>query len=235
MWGAFIGAGTSMTSYVRTQLVILGIAAMLVAFFLVWLYRTRDERRQDLMDAYVQATKPGVIHVEVGGTLGRQGVHEIPAGTTVGELADTIGGPGTAARLDPVWRDIVPTDGSRVDLWEDREGILRVAFNVMRGRTAGVMLLRMDINQASAEDLESLPGIGPSLARAIVAYREQHGPFERIEDLLEVKGIGPATLKRIRYLVLVGRDSTAYERSSSHRFPPLPEDDRNAPPGRPPQ
>ncbi len=62
----------------------------------------------------------------------------------------------------------------------------------------------LDINSATASELEELPGIGPELARRIVAYREAHGPFRSVEELLNVPGIGPATLERIRELVTVG-------------------------------
>ena len=60
---------------------------------------------------------------------------------------------------------------------------------------------RVDLNAASAEELEGLPGIGPSLAGAIVAYREANGPFDGVDDLDAVPGIGPKTLENIRALV----------------------------------
>jgi competence protein ComEA len=56
----------------------------------------------------------------------------------------------------------------------------------------------LSLNSASAAELETLPGIGPVLATNIVAYREAHGPFARIEDLLRVAGIGPAKLEQIQ-------------------------------------
>lgn len=63
-------------------------------------------------------------------------------------------------------------------------------------------LLRLDPNRADLEALMRLPGIGPVLARRIIADRQAHGPFRRPEDLLRVKGIGPATLEKVRaYLV----------------------------------
>ncbi|MGY4706356.1 ComEA family DNA-binding protein [Candidatus Bipolaricaulota sp. J31] len=62
----------------------------------------------------------------------------------------------------------------------------------------------LNLNSATPEELEELPGIGPELARRIVAYREAHGPFRSVEELLEVPGIGPAILARIRDLVTIG-------------------------------
>jgi len=56
----------------------------------------------------------------------------------------------------------------------------------------------IDPNLAPAEDLELLPGVGPTLARAIVAFRRDHPPFARADDLLGVPGIGPKTLNRFR-------------------------------------
>jgi competence protein ComEA len=63
---------------------------------------------------------------------------------------------------------------------------------------------RLDINRAGAEELMLLPGIGPKKAEAMIAYREAHGPFSRIESLMDVKGIGPATLERLRPYISAG-------------------------------
>jgi competence protein ComEA len=63
--------------------------------------------------------------------------------------------------------------------------------------------MRMDLNRASKEDLEALPGIGPVLADRIAAYRERSGPFRSVEDMLAVKGIGPVKLEKIRPCVEV--------------------------------
>ncbi len=57
---------------------------------------------------------------------------------------------------------------------------------------------RVNLNTATVEDLTSLPGIGPSYAKRIVDYREKNGPFKRVEDLLNVQGIGEKTLEKIR-------------------------------------
>lgn len=56
----------------------------------------------------------------------------------------------------------------------------------------------IDLNTAAPEDLERLPGIGPAKAEAIAAYREEHGPFRTADQLMEVSGIGEATLEALR-------------------------------------
>jgi competence protein ComEA len=60
---------------------------------------------------------------------------------------------------------------------------------------------KINVNTASAAELDALPGIGPSTAQAIIAHREEHGPFQSIDDLLAVRGIGEKKLDAIRDLV----------------------------------
>lgn len=62
----------------------------------------------------------------------------------------------------------------------------------------------LDLNLASQEDLEALPGIGPALARAILADREAQGPFATVDDLERVKGIGPKTVAKLRPYLCAG-------------------------------
>lgn len=61
----------------------------------------------------------------------------------------------------------------------------------------------LDLNRATAEELQGLPGIGPVLAARILSWRETHGPFTSVEDLLAVPGIGPRTLENLRAQVTV--------------------------------
>jgi len=62
----------------------------------------------------------------------------------------------------------------------------------------------VDVNAASGEELEALPGIGPVKAKAIIAYREKNGPFATVDDLTNVKGIKSATLEKMREHVVAG-------------------------------
>lgn len=66
----------------------------------------------------------------------------------------------------------------------------------------------MDVNSASASELELLPGIGPKLARRIIDDRTKNGPFTVLDDLLRVRGIGPQKLHRILPILMVHKSNT---------------------------
>jgi len=61
----------------------------------------------------------------------------------------------------------------------------------------------VNINTADAEELATLPGVGPKTAAAILAYRQEHGSFRRVEDLLEIRGIGEKKLAKMRDWIVV--------------------------------
>ena len=67
----------------------------------------------------------------------------------------------------------------------------------------------VDLNRASAEELMTLPGVGPAKARAILAFREAHGGFTSLSQLLRIKGFGRATLRRLRPLLTLSAQSSA--------------------------
>lgn len=77
-------------------------------------------------------------------------------------------------------------------------------YSVTVERTAPPEEIQININSASAQELEQLNGIGPALAQAIVNDRTEHGPFASVEELTRVNGIGEAKLDAIRDMVTVG-------------------------------
>lgn len=79
---------------------------------------------------------------------------------------------------------------------------LSLMFSLTGGAWTGVAT-KVDLNSANRKQLESLPGIGPALAERIVQYREKNGRFKRIEELLNVKGIGEKKFLRLKDFVLV--------------------------------
>ena len=64
----------------------------------------------------------------------------------------------------------------------------------------------VDINTATADDLQKVPGIGETLAGRIIEFREEHGRFEKVDDLLNVRGIGVASLEKLRSHLVVKKE-----------------------------
>lgn len=84
-------------------------------------------------------------------------------------------------------------------------------------------VLAIDVNEASAAELERLPRVGPALAARIVAWREKHGPFESLESLRHVRGIGPATARLLAPLVTFsGRHSPSQSEAPASPAPRAP-------------
>ncbi len=141
----------------------------------------------------VATTQPAMLQVHLAGAVLRAGLYEVPAGFRVGDLIDAAGGAipdaDTAAvnfaeRLRDGQQVYVPLQGEQPT---NRHG----AANANAASP-------IDVNTATAAELQALPGIGPSLARAIVAYRTQNGPFGSLSELENVPGIGPSKLSQIR-------------------------------------
>lgn len=81
--------------------------------------------------------------------------------------------------------------------------IVQFAFSSRQAPQVKSHQFNVDINQASEAELLALPDLGPQSARRIVEFREQHGPFEKPDDLRRVPGIGPATMRTLRPMVSV--------------------------------
>ena len=129
-----------------------------------------------------------LVFVEVSGAGAHPGVYAFEQPPTLAEIWRKSGGPGPA----PAGADKL-TSGSRVAISPD--GHYQLAR--MHGAELLTVGLALDLNSASAADLDALPGIGPALAQRIVDYRQQHGPFKKIDDLEKVSGIGPKFWKKL--------------------------------------
>lgn len=144
------------------------------------------------------------VFVEVTGAAANPGVYKFDHAPTPAEIWRQSGGPGTA----PETPDKI-TSGSRVEIGPD--GHYRLAR--MNGAQLLTLGLALEINTATAADLEALPGIGPVLAQRIIDYRQKHGQFKKIDDLIKVSGIGPKNLEKIKpYLIISENHGTADER-----------------------
>jgi competence protein ComEA len=162
--------------------------------------------RTDVTGALVPgpSTSLADLVVHVAGAVNAPGVFELPAGARVGDAVAAAGGASADGDPDALNLAAPLVDGDRVAV------PVRGAVPVGAGADGGVTNAAADqrsgpvnVNTASAADLEGLPGVGPATAAAIVAHREANGPFASVDDLESVRGIGPAKLEALRDAVTV--------------------------------
>jgi comEA protein len=89
------------------------------------------------------------------------------------------------------------------DFVPDSDSASSTGDDLTQSESSEIAPEKIDLNRAGFYDLQRLPGIGPVIAERIVAYRDNVGEFEAVDDLLNVKGIGPAKLKRLKDSVIV--------------------------------
>lgn len=135
--------------------------------------------------------------VDVAGMVHRPGVYRFQPGDRVIDAVDRAGGALPHADLTLVNLAAPLTDGQQVVIPKEGTAGTPGTITAPDGTTV------VNINSADATALEALPGIGEVLAAAIVAYREEHGPFTSIDQLQDVSGIGPATFADLKDLVSV--------------------------------
>ncbi|MFV1858172.1 MAG: helix-hairpin-helix domain-containing protein [Anaerolineales bacterium] len=144
----------------------------------------------------VLLAEPASLRIHVAGEVLRPGVYELPFGSIVQDAIDAAGGLSGEASQDRINLAARLEDGQQVYVPEVSESV-PPSSNPVGSKE------QISINTASAPELERLPGIGPVLAQRIVEYREQNGPYQRLEDLLEVEGIGPSKLETLQEYIQV--------------------------------
>jgi competence protein ComEA len=140
----------------------------------------------------------GEVYVHVAGAVRQPGLYPLPEGARVSDAIALAGGPGRRADLDLINLAQVVLDGTKIDVPRRGEVATSVGSSMTTSEATGALV---SLNQADQAALESVPGLGPVKAGAIVRHREQAGPFTSLEQVMEVSGIGPATFESIRPFV----------------------------------
>jgi competence protein ComEA len=144
---------------------------------------------------------PGPIRVYVSGAVINADVYELPPDSIVQEAIAAAGGADGEADLETINLAKVLNDGDQV--YVPRIGEAPTPAPQAEGGAAPVATGPINLNTATQAELETLPGIGPSIAGRIIEYREANGPFATIEDIQNVSGIGPAIFEDIKDLITV--------------------------------
>lgn len=138
--------------------------------------------------------------IEIAGEVARPGIYSFSHGAGFAEAIRAAGGlKGSACVPDDLLRTAA-VNGSLLSIGPD---FASTAVTMMDPQKRFLYFVPFSINQASAEELVLVPGVGEKTARAIVCHRDRHGPFPRLESLREVPGIGRHTFERMKeFLVL---------------------------------
>jgi competence protein ComEA len=183
----------------RYRVPIVGVLSVLLvaAGAVIYLRRPTSQPVEIVEPSPTPIPSPAEVAVYVTGAVLEPGVYYLPEECRVQDALDAAGGPTANADLDRVNLAQRVHDEDQIYFPEVGEE------NLPSTGTGGSEPGQVDINTASAQELEELPGIGPTLAQSIIEHRESHGPFSTIEEIMDVRGIGQGVLENIRELITV--------------------------------
>lgn len=152
-----------------------------------------------VVDAASDAPKgdPAVVVVDVAGKVRRPGIVKLPVGSRVVDAIEAAGGARRGVDLSQLNLARVLVDGEQVVVGITPPGGVAAPAASAPGAPAGAAGPLVNINSATQSQLEELPGVGPVTAAAILQWRSDNGAFTAVDELLEVSGIGDATLAEI--------------------------------------
>lgn len=186
--------------------VLLGVmAGFVLAGVLVFVSRAPEGEPIILEPAPTKA--PLAVHVI--GAVPRPGLYEFAEGARVQDAIDAAGGLLASANVDALNLAELLEDGQQLNIpYQDGAAPTEVSDTVVlpssaQEPTPDPDVVLVNINTATLEELDTLPGIGPTTAQKIIDYRT-NTPFSTIEDIMQVSGIGPAIFENIKLLIVVG-------------------------------
>ncbi len=135
-----------------------------------------------------------VIYVDISGAVEKPGVYDVKEGTRVFEVIEMAGGLTSEADIDGFNRAEEVFDGQKLTIPEKISEEAGGGAIASAGVTSSGLI---NINRATAEELDEIPGVGPSTAEAIIRYREENGSFRKKEDIKNVSGIGDKTYEKM--------------------------------------
>jgi len=189
-----------MRQFSRSQAVI----AVLVALFLLALYGWREwtaPHRQK----HAPPSVPIPVVVQVSGKVRSPAAYDFPHPVSVAQAVARAGGLLPGLEADSRWNELLVEHGERIEVGADAAGRATLSLGQMPASSLLVLGIPADLNRVSAADLALIPGVSRSLGERIVAERARRGGYRSLEELDEVKGVGPATLERLNtYLVVRG-------------------------------
>ncbi|HDX9611408.1 helix-hairpin-helix domain-containing protein [Bacillus toyonensis] len=188
----------------------LGLVAIIVTVLFLFFWKTNQHTERSVITTDVQAkdvekkSKPKILDakeqkkiiIDMKGAVVKEGVYEMKEGDRVKDAVEKAGGFLPEADIKKVNLAQIVQDQMILYVPNKNEQVQDVATS---SKGEG----KVQINAASKEQLEKITGIGSRKAESILKYREEHGPFQKIEDLLEIDGIGVKSLEKIKDQIII--------------------------------
>jgi competence protein ComEA len=194
-----------------------GIGAILISILLFYFFLHGNSGKEDPLDSLQmeeeleslpgqgeveeeeeKETAPPVIKVDVKGSVRNPGLYEAAEGERVADLIQKAGG--LTENADEARINFAQRVGDEMVIYVPEEGE-ELSGEIEPAQTISAVSGEdgmVNINSAGSEELQDIPGIGPSKAAAIIEYRETEGPFQSLEDLMQISGIGEKTFEKLK-------------------------------------
>jgi competence protein ComEA len=183
----------SQITFSKKQLLVLAVLLGFLGFF----FYVRITDKPDVIKEVANIReKPSLVKVmvDISGEIKKPGIYDINEGSRLYYVVEKAGGLTKNADINAVNLAQKLEDGQKI--------VIPGKMNL--GQSSGSAVSKLvNINNASAKDIEELPGIGEVMAQRIVDKREAEGPFKKVEELNDVEGIGPKKFEQIKDLVSV--------------------------------
>lgn len=181
------------------------VVLVVIALWRFWPAASGESEDFAVVDSTAQATsdeasqKAADIYVDVEGAVAKPGMYTLPADARVADAVSAAGGLTDEAAAPGVNLAQKLEDGMQVYVPAEGQDAASDAVAAATGSAGS----KINLNTASAEQLQQIDGIGPSLSQRIVDYRETHGRFKSVEELKEVSGIGDVRYETLKDAVCV--------------------------------
>ncbi len=211
----------------KKQKIILSILASIIIISIGYYVYSKDEKYEELeIDENLQISNENnntninneqlenqeeenkeKIVVHVSGAVNKEGIVELEEDSRIADAIEKAGGLKEDANMNEVNLAYKLEDGMKIYIPSNKDQEIQERSNIGSGiesnTTNKKANSKININTATQEELDSLPGIGPSTALKIINYRKEHGKFSKVEELKNVSGIGDSKFAQLKDLITV--------------------------------
>lgn len=201
------------TNY-KQIIIISGLLLVIIVGIFIYLYQNQSsnysflEVSDEITNAETSSVLDEQIVIHIAGQVVNPGIVKLKDGARIVEAIEAAGGITADANLEKINLAYILEDGMKVYIpsindEEENNYVTTSSNGISSNSSSSKQNLKININTASVEDFEQIPGIGSSIASRIVEYRKENGKFATIEDIKNVSGIGDSKFNNIKNYIYV--------------------------------